>query len=48
MNYNFPYITFSKNISNFYKRHWCLNNQEWMDNVTSGNYQKYYETMYGK
>ena len=27
--------------------HWYLDNQEWMDNVTSGNYQKYYEEMYG-
>lgn len=26
---------------------WYLNNQEWLDNVTSGNYQKYYKEMYG-
>ena len=26
---------------------WYLSNQEWLDNVTSGNYQKYYEEMYG-
>lgn len=25
---------------------WYLNNQEWMDNVTSGDYQEYYEKMY--
>ena len=25
---------------------WYLDNQEWMDNVTSGDYQKYYEEMY--
>ncbi|MDI9882509.1 dTDP-glucose 4,6-dehydratase [Flectobacillus longus] len=25
---------------------WFLANTEWLDNVTSGNYQKYYETMY--
>lgn len=25
---------------------WYLDNQEWMDNVTSGDYQKYYELMY--
>ena len=25
---------------------WYLDNQEWMDNVTSGDYQKYYENMY--
>ncbi len=27
---------------------WYLANQEWLDNVTSGNYQKYYEDMYGR
>ncbi len=26
---------------------WYLNNQAWLDNVTSGNYKKYYEEMYG-
>jgi len=26
---------------------WYLNNQKWLDNVTSGNYQKYYDEMYG-
>jgi len=26
---------------------WYIENQEWLDNVTSGNYQKYYEDMYG-
>tara|TARA_B110000503_G_scaffold134856_1_gene214448 strand:+ start:64 stop:1134 length:1071 start_codon:yes stop_codon:yes gene_type:complete len=26
---------------------WYLDNAEWMDSVTSGNYQQYYETMYG-
>ena len=25
---------------------WYLNNQAWMDNITSGDYQKYYEEMY--
>jgi dTDP-glucose 4,6-dehydratase len=25
---------------------WYLDNQEWMDNVTSGQYQSYYEEMY--
>ena len=25
---------------------WYLDNQEWMDNVTSGDYQKYYDSMY--
>jgi len=27
---------------------WYLNNQEWLDNVTSGDYQKYYEDMYNR
>mgnify|MGYP004649298591 CR=1 FL=1 len=27
---------------------WYLENQEWMDNVTSGDYQKYYENMESK
>ncbi|MEA5006266.1 MAG: dTDP-glucose 4,6-dehydratase [Rikenellaceae bacterium] len=26
--------------------HWYLSNQEWLDNVTSGDYQKYYQEMY--
>lgn len=25
---------------------WYLNNEKWLENVTSGNYQKYYEQMY--
>ena len=25
---------------------WYLDNQAWMDNVTSGDYQRYYEEMY--
>lgn len=27
--------------------HWYLDNQDWMDEVTSGEYQKYYDEMYG-
>jgi dTDP-glucose 4,6-dehydratase len=27
---------------------WYLENQEWVEEVTSGNYQKYYEKMYGR
>ena len=27
---------------------WYLDNQEWLENVTSGDYQKYYEEMYKK
>jgi len=26
---------------------WYLSNSEWLNNVTSGEYQKYYEGMYG-
>ena len=26
---------------------WYLNNQEWLDSTTSGDYQKYYDEMYG-
>lgn len=25
---------------------WYLDNQEWLDNVTSGDYQRYYKDMY--
>ena len=25
---------------------WYLEHEDWMNNVTSGNYQKYYEAMY--
>ena len=25
---------------------WYLNHQEWMDHVTSGDYQNYYQDMY--
>ena len=25
---------------------WYLDNQEWMNNITSGDYEKYYEEMY--
>ena len=27
---------------------WYLANQEWLNNVTTGNYQKYYEGQYAK
>ena len=27
---------------------WYLDNQEWLDNVTSGDYQKYYDNMYAE
>lgn len=40
-----PETTFDKGIvSTIY---WYLNNQEWVEEVTSGDYMKYYEQMYG-
>ena len=27
---------------------WYLENSEWLENVTSGNYQKYYQTQYNR
>ena len=26
---------------------WYLNNEDWLENVTSGDYQRYYKIMYG-
>ncbi|EKQ56959.1 MAG: dTDP-glucose 4,6-dehydratase [Clostridium sp. Maddingley MBC34-26] len=40
----YPETTFEIGIKKTIK--WYLDNQEWMKNVTSGNYQKYYEDMY--
>ena len=39
-----PSLQFEEGIEETVK--WYLENQEWMDNVTSGDYQKYYENMY--
>lgn len=39
-----PSLQFEEGIEKTVK--WYLDNQTWMDNVTSGDYQKYYETMY--
>ena len=39
-----PSLQFEEGIEKTVK--WYLENQEWMDNVTSGDYQKYYEEMY--
>ena len=41
-----PSLLFEEGIEETVK--WYLDNQEWMDHVTSGEYQKYYENMYGK
>ena len=39
-----PSLQFEEGIEETVK--WYLDNQEWMDHVTSGEYQKYYENMY--
>lgn len=39
-----PSLQFEEGIEKTVR--WYLDNQAWMDNVTSGDYQKYYETMY--
>ncbi|MBQ9654200.1 MAG: dTDP-glucose 4,6-dehydratase [Bacteroidales bacterium] len=40
-----PSLQFEEGIEKTVR--WYLDNQDWMDNVTSGDYQKYYENMYG-
>lgn len=39
-----PSLQFEEGIEKTVK--WYLDNQQWLDNVTSGEYQKYYEDMY--
>jgi len=39
-----PSLQFEEGIEKTVR--WYLNNQEWLDNVTSGDYQKYYSQMY--
>lgn len=39
-----PSLQFEEGIEKTVR--WYLDNQEWMDNVTSGDYEKYYEQMY--
>ena len=41
-----PSLQFEEGIEKTVK--WYLDNQEWLDQVTSGDYQGYYERMYGK
>ena len=41
-----PSLQFEEGIEKTVK--WYLDNQEWMDNVTSGDYQKYYDSMYSE
>jgi dTDP-glucose 4,6-dehydratase len=40
-----PSLQFEEGIEKTVK--WYLENQKWMDNVTSGDYQNYYQNMYG-
>lgn len=40
-----PSIQFEEGLTETVR--WYLNNAEWMDSVTSGNYQQYYKMMYG-
>lgn len=39
-----PSLQFEEGIEKTVK--WYLENQDWMDNITSGDYEKYYEEMY--
>ena len=39
-----PSLQFEEGIEKTVK--WYLDNQDWMDNVTSGDYMKYYDDMY--
>ena len=39
-----PSLQFEEGIEKTVR--WYLDNQAWMDNVTSGDYQKYYDSMY--
>ena len=41
-----PSLQFEEGIERTVR--WYLDNQEWMDNITSGEYEKYYEEMYSK
>lgn len=41
-----PQVKFEEGIAETIK--WFQNNEEWWKNVKSGDYQKYYETQYGK
>src|SRR5574344_682046 len=41
-----PSLQFEEGIEKTVK--WYLQNQEWMDRITSGEYEKYYADMYGK
>jgi len=40
-----PSVTFEQGLSKTID--WYLTNEEWLNNITSGSYKKYYEKMYG-
>ena len=40
-----PSLQFEEGIEKTVR--WYLQNQDWLDNVTNGEYQNYYERMYG-
>ena len=40
-----PSLQFEEGIEKTVK--WYLDNQDWIDNITSGEYEKYYDDMYG-
>ena len=40
----YPSVTFEEGLAKTID--WFMENQEWLDNVTSGDYQKYYEEQY--
>ena len=39
-----PSVTFEEGLA--LTIDWYLNNKKWLENITSGQYQQYYETMY--
>ena len=39
-----PSLQFEEGIEKTVR--WYLDNQEWIDNITSGEYEKYYQEMY--
>ena len=41
-----PSLQFEEGIEKTVR--WYLDNQAWMDNITSGEYEKYYEDMYAE
>ena len=41
-----PSVTFEEGLAKTID--WFLENEEWLNNVTSGDYQKYYASQYSK